>query len=40
MKTLTETVKAMAPAKKEENVLAAKEAYNQVKIYEAEISEK
>jgi 2-oxoacid:acceptor oxidoreductase gamma subunit (pyruvate/2-ketoisovalerate family) len=40
MKTLTETVKAMAPAKKEENVEAAREAYNQVKIYEAEISEK
>ncbi len=36
METLTETVMAMAPAKKEENVEAAREAYNQVKIYEAE----
>jgi 2-oxoacid:acceptor oxidoreductase gamma subunit (pyruvate/2-ketoisovalerate family) len=36
MKTLTETVEAMAPAKKEENVKAAREAYRQVKIYEAE----
>ncbi len=36
LKTLTETVKTMAPAKKEENVQAVKEAYNQVKIYEAE----
>jgi Pyruvate/2-oxoacid:ferredoxin oxidoreductase gamma subunit len=36
LKTLTETVKAMAPAKKEENVKASKEAYHQVKIYEAE----
>ena len=36
MKTLTETVKAMALAKKEENVEAAREAYHQVKIYEAE----
>jgi 2-oxoisovalerate ferredoxin oxidoreductase gamma subunit len=36
MKTLTETVKAMAPAKKEENVEAVKGAYHQVKIYEAE----
>jgi len=35
MKTLTEAVKAMAPVKKEENVQAAKEAYDQVKIYEA-----
>ena len=33
METLTETVKAMAPAKKEENVEAAKEAYHQAKIY-------
>jgi len=33
--TLAETVKAMAPAKKEENVEAVKEAYNQVKVYEA-----
>jgi 2-oxoacid:acceptor oxidoreductase gamma subunit (pyruvate/2-ketoisovalerate family) len=36
METLTETLRAMAPAKKEENVHAAKEAYNQVRIYEAE----
>lgn len=36
MKTLTETVKAMAPAKKEENVEAVREAYHQAKIYEAE----
>ena len=36
LKTLAETVKAMAPAKKEENVEAVREAYNQVKIYEAE----
>jgi len=36
MKTLTETVKTMAPAKKEENVQAVKEAYDVVKIYEAE----
>jgi 2-oxoacid:acceptor oxidoreductase gamma subunit (pyruvate/2-ketoisovalerate family) len=36
LKTLTETVKAMVPAKREENVEAVKEAYNQVKIYEAE----
>ena len=35
MKTLTETVKAMAPGKKEENVQAVREAYNQLKIYEA-----
>jgi len=35
LKTLTETVKAMAPTKKEENVEAVREAYNQVKIYEA-----
>jgi 2-oxoacid:acceptor oxidoreductase gamma subunit (pyruvate/2-ketoisovalerate family) len=36
LKTLAETVKAMAPAKKEENVEAVREAYNQAKIYEAE----
>jgi 2-oxoisovalerate ferredoxin oxidoreductase gamma subunit len=36
MKTLAETVKAMAPAKKDENVEAVREAFNQVKIYEAE----
>ena len=36
METLTETVRAMAPAKKEENVQAAKDAYNRVKIYEPE----
>jgi Pyruvate/2-oxoacid:ferredoxin oxidoreductase gamma subunit len=32
--TLAETEKAMAPAKKEENGEAVKEAYNQVKIYD------
>ncbi len=36
IKTLTETVKAMAPARKEENIQAIKESYAQVKIYEAE----
>jgi len=36
LKTLAETVKAMAPAKKEENVEAVRKAYKQVKIYEAE----
>jgi 2-oxoisovalerate ferredoxin oxidoreductase gamma subunit len=36
LETLTETVRAMAPAKKEENVEAAKEAYHQTKIYEME----
>ena len=36
LETLAETVKAMAPAKKEENVEAAREAYQQVKTYEAE----
>jgi len=36
LKTLSETVKAMAPGKKEENVQAAIEAHNQVKIYETE----
>lgn len=36
IRTLTETVKTMAPARKEENVQAVKEAYEQVKIYEAE----
>jgi Pyruvate/2-oxoacid:ferredoxin oxidoreductase gamma subunit len=35
LKTLAETVKAMVPAKKEENVQAVREAYNQIKIYEA-----
>jgi 2-oxoacid:acceptor oxidoreductase gamma subunit (pyruvate/2-ketoisovalerate family) len=35
LKTLAETVKAMVPAKKEENVEAVREAYNQIKIYEA-----
>jgi 2-oxoacid:acceptor oxidoreductase gamma subunit (pyruvate/2-ketoisovalerate family) len=35
MKTLIETVKTMAPAKKEENVEAVREAYHQAKIYEA-----
>jgi hypothetical protein len=33
---LAETVRAMAPGKKEENVQAVRKAYNQVKIYEAE----
>jgi len=36
LNTLAETVKAMVPAKKEENVQAVREAYNQIKIYEAE----
>jgi len=36
LKTLTETVRGMAPAKKEENVEAVREAYDQAKIYEAE----
>jgi 2-oxoacid:acceptor oxidoreductase gamma subunit (pyruvate/2-ketoisovalerate family) len=35
LNTLAETVKAMVPAKKEENVEAVREAYNQIKIYEA-----
>jgi 2-oxoacid:acceptor oxidoreductase gamma subunit (pyruvate/2-ketoisovalerate family) len=35
MKTLTETVKTMAPTKKEENVEAVRAAYDQTKIYEA-----
>jgi len=35
LKTLTETVRDMAPAKKEENVEAVREAYDQAKIYEA-----
>ena len=34
--TLTETVKAMVPAKKEENVEAVREADKQVRIYDAE----
>ena len=34
--TLTGTVKAMAPAKKDENIEAVKDAYQQVKIFEAE----
>jgi 2-oxoacid:acceptor oxidoreductase gamma subunit (pyruvate/2-ketoisovalerate family) len=34
--TLAETVRAMAPAKKEENVEAVRAAYQQVKIYEPE----
>jgi 2-oxoacid:acceptor oxidoreductase gamma subunit (pyruvate/2-ketoisovalerate family) len=37
--TLAETVKAMAPAKKEENVKAVREAYDQVKIYDARDSD-
>lgn len=36
LNTLTETVKAMAPAKKEENVEAVREAYHQVRIFERE----
>ena len=36
IETLTGAVKAMAPAKKKENVEAVREAYQQVKIYEAE----
>jgi 2-oxoacid:acceptor oxidoreductase gamma subunit (pyruvate/2-ketoisovalerate family) len=36
LETLTETVRAMAPAKKEENVEAVREAYHQVKIFEGE----
>jgi 2-oxoacid:acceptor oxidoreductase gamma subunit (pyruvate/2-ketoisovalerate family) len=36
IKTLAETVKAMVPAKKEENVEAAREGYHQAKIYRAE----
>ena len=36
LKTLTETVKTMAPAKKEENVDAVREAYEKVKVYEIE----
>lgn len=36
LKTLTETVRAMAPSRKEENVEATKVAYEQVKIYETE----
>jgi len=36
METLAGTIKALAPTKKEENVEAAREAYHQVKIYEAE----
>jgi Pyruvate/2-oxoacid:ferredoxin oxidoreductase gamma subunit len=39
LKTLAETVMAMVPAKKEENVQAVREAYNQIKIYEAEASD-
>lgn len=34
--TLTGTVQAMAPAKKDENVKAVKEAYERVEIFEAE----
>jgi 2-oxoisovalerate ferredoxin oxidoreductase gamma subunit len=36
LKTLIETVKAMAPGKKEENVKAVKEAYDQVRVHEPE----
>jgi len=35
METLIEAVKAMVPAKVEANVEAVKEAYNQVKVFEA-----
>ena len=35
LKTLTETVMDMVPAKKEENVEAVRAAYDQAKIYEA-----
>jgi Pyruvate/2-oxoacid:ferredoxin oxidoreductase gamma subunit len=33
METLIETVRAMVPAKVEENVQAAKEAYRNTKVY-------
>jgi 2-oxoisovalerate ferredoxin oxidoreductase gamma subunit len=36
LKTLTKTVKAMVPGKREENIEAVKEAYHQVKIFDAE----
>ncbi len=36
LKTLTETVRAMVPGKREENVEAVKEAYDQVQIYDPE----
>ncbi len=39
LEALAETVKAMAPAKKEENVQAVREAYERVKIYEARDSD-
>jgi len=35
METLIEAVKAMVPAKVEANIQAVKEAYNQVKVFEA-----
>jgi Pyruvate/2-oxoacid:ferredoxin oxidoreductase gamma subunit len=35
METLIEAVKAMVPAKVEANIQAVKEAYDQVKIFEA-----
>jgi Pyruvate/2-oxoacid:ferredoxin oxidoreductase gamma subunit len=36
MKTLSEAVMAMAPTKKEKNVEAAREGYEEVKIYAPE----
>jgi len=36
MKTLIETVGAMAPSKKGENIKAVEEAFDQIKIFEAE----
>jgi Pyruvate/2-oxoacid:ferredoxin oxidoreductase gamma subunit len=36
LKTLGETVRAMAPAKKEENVEAVRRGYERARIFEAE----
>ncbi len=36
MNTLTETVKTMAPSKKEENIEAVKKGFEQVKVYDPE----
>ncbi len=36
LKTMVETVRAMVPGKREENVQAVKEAYDRVKIYDPE----
>ena len=36
MSTLTETVKSMAPSKKEENIEAVKKGFEQVKVYDPE----